>query len=466
MTQFPPLNERISLTNFTQRIAYLVNGREGVTDIWVTAEITDLSKRGNGHGYCTLVEKDQYGRSVATLRATIWQNNFAAVTRKFYAATGQPLSSGMKVALQLSASMHPLYGLSANVRDIDPSYTLGDMERIRREILAMLQKEGLYDRNKELTLPVAPQRIAIISADGAAGYGDFMRQIDSSPYKFYTLLYPAVMQGERTVPTVMAALDRIEETIDFWDCVVIIRGGGATTDLNSFDNIDLARRVATFPLPVIVGIGHERDNTVLDYIAHTRCKTPTAVAAFLIDRLTEVAAYADSLVRSIADRAQQIVSVERERLSHREALVPLLAKRHLDNQEKRLQRLQGLLSQVGSQTIAGASRQLSEIEVRLNTIATRLIERNRNTITSFAAIVRESAMQRLATASLNLDNTSRLIAVLSPEATLSRGYSITRVNGHAVRSASAIPPGTILSTTLSDGTILSRTLDPNTPPEN
>lgn len=455
---FQNLPERLSLTNFTQRIAYLINGREGITNVWVVAEITDLSQRGNGHGYCTLVEKDQYGRSVATLRATIWQNYFAAINRKFYNATGQPLASGMKVALNLSASMHPLYGLSANVHDIDPSYTLGDMERIRREILAQLQKEGLYDRNKTIPLPIAPQRIAVISAEGAAGYGDFMRQLDASPYQFYSLLYPAVMQGDRTVSTVMAALDKIEETVDFWDCVVIIRGGGATTDLNSFDNIDLARRIATYPLPVIVGIGHERDNTVLDYIANTRCKTPTAVAAFLIDRLTDTAAYTDSLIRSITDRATQIIAVEKERLSHREALIPLLAKRHVDVQEKRLERLQGILAQAGTLATAKAFRLLGEIEVRLNATALQRVERERGRIDTLGRMLNDAAEQRLQMAAVNLNNTERLIAILNPEATLRRGYSITRINGHAIRSVAEVTQDTLITTTLPDGTIISRTL--------
>ncbi|MDE6806268.1 MAG: exodeoxyribonuclease VII large subunit, partial [Muribaculaceae bacterium] len=151
--------------------------------------------------------------------------------------------------------------------------------------LDTLRREGVYDANKSVPLPAAPQRIAVISAAGAAGYGDFTDQLASAGYAFYPLLFQANMQGDRTVPTILHALDLIEVTEDFWDCVVIIRGGGATSDLNSFDNLQLARRVATFPLPIIVGIGHERDNTVLDYIANTRCKTPTAVAAFLNDRL-------------------------------------------------------------------------------------------------------------------------------------------------------------------------------------
>ena len=454
----PPLPDRISLTNFTQRIAYYINGREGLTNVWVIAEITDLSMRGNGHGYCTLIEKDASGRSIASLRATIWQNDFRMICNKFLSATGQNLASGMKVSLQVSASMHPLYGLSANVRDIDPSYTLGDMERIRREILARLQKEGIYDRNKSVSLDSAPQKIAIISAEGAAGYGDFMRQLEASPFSFYTLLYPAAMQGDRTVPGVMAALDKIEETIDFWDCVVIIRGGGATNDLNSFDNLELARRVATYPLPVIVGIGHERDNTVLDYIAHTRCKTPTAVAAFLIDRLSGACDRVDQLMRALTDSARRTLNAEREHLGHKESIIPLLANRLIEAHHRRIERLQTLLSQSGATATARALKHLNEIGMRLTEVATRQIGRQRGLLDSRMAVLRQAAMQRVKMAGLELDNRARLIAVLNPDATLRRGYSITRVNGKALRSVKDIEPGTLLTTTLPDGSITSTSI--------
>ncbi|MDE6382443.1 MAG: exodeoxyribonuclease VII large subunit, partial [Muribaculaceae bacterium] len=237
--------------------------------------------------YMELVEKDAAGTTRAKIRAMIWSGTLAALRRKFFDATGRDIASGMKVLVRGSASHHSIYGLSFTISDIDPTYTLGDMERVRREILERLTREGIIGRNRQIPLPPVLQRIAVISAEGAAGYGDFINQLAYNPDRFamYTLLFPAVMQGERTAPTVMAALDRVEMTRDMWDAVAIVRGGGSTTDLNGFDNYELARRVALFPLPVIVGIGHERDRTVLDEIACVRCKTPTAVAAFIIDSM-------------------------------------------------------------------------------------------------------------------------------------------------------------------------------------
>lgn len=448
---FSPLPERISLSAFTRRIAYLVNGRNEVTNIWVIAEITDFSQRGNGHGYCTLIEKDPAGNSIASLRTTIWQNDLRLIRQKFLAATGQNFASGMKVSLCISASMHPLYGLSANVRDIDPSYSLGDMERIRREILALLQKEGIYDANRTVPLPPAPQRIAIISAENAAGYGDFMRQLNSSPFSFYTLLYPAVMQGLNTVPTVMQALDRIEETVDFWDCVIIIRGGGATNDLNSFDNLELARRVATYPLPVIVGIGHERDNTVLDFIANTRCKTPTAVATFLIDRLSDCMTRAEDLLRKITDNARIMIGTEKEHLSYFEATIPLLAPRHLAAQKERLSLLQTILAHSAAKAVLNANRILNEVSRRLSALTGQQIERNYSKLDSFLNLLRQASSQRIKLAYINLENNKRLIELLSPEATLKRGYSITRINGKALRSVRDIRAGERISTQIADG---------------
>ncbi len=451
------LPERLSLTAFAQRIAYMINGRDGLTNVWVIAEITDFSVRGNGHGYCTLIEKDAYGRSMASLRATIWQNDLRSIRHKFLQTTGQELATGMKVSLCLSANMHPLYGMSANVRDIDPTYTLGDMERIRREILAKLQKEGLYDLNKQTQLPIAPQKIAIISAPGAAGYGDFMRQLESSPFKFYTLLYEAVMQGEKTVPTVIEALERIEETIDFWDCVVVIRGGGATNDLNSFDNYELAERIARFPLPVIVGIGHERDNTVLDYISHTRCKTPTAVAAFLIDKISEARNKADEMVRFIVERTYQVIATEKEHLSNIDSILPLLAKRHIDNNHRKIDRFNSLLSQISTAATSRATKRINELGLKISNSSTQQIERNRSKLDYLFVYLVQASQQRLNIAKVNLDNTANMLRLLSPEATLKRGYSITRINGKAIRSIKEVVKGVTLTTTLPDGNIISTT---------
>ena len=277
--------EHITLEELTSRIGGLINTSSSLRNVWVTAETSDL--RRSGHCYLELIQKHPAtGEPVARARATIWRSVFARIESDFFVATGQRLDSGMKVMVQVTANYHPAYGLSLNITDIDPTYTMGDLMRIRMEILARLKREGVLELNRTVEWCDVPLRIAVISAPGAAGYGDFIHQLYSNDFRlrFTTCLFPAVMQGVQAPPSIIAALERIAAEEEEWDCVVIIRGGGATSDLASFENYDLAANVAQFPLPIIIGIGHERDVTVLDYVANMRVKTPTAAAEWLIGR--------------------------------------------------------------------------------------------------------------------------------------------------------------------------------------
>ncbi|MDE6669330.1 MAG: exodeoxyribonuclease VII large subunit, partial [Muribaculaceae bacterium] len=321
----------LTLTQLTQVIGNSVRLNPSLQGAWVTAELSDVRVNG-GHCYMELIEKNSVGSTVAKLRATVWANQFRMIQTKFAAATGRQIGSGIKVLLYGSTTHHSVYGLSFSVTDIDPAYTLGDMERLRREILERLHYEGILERNKQLSMPWAPQRIAVISAAGAAGYGDFLNQLGANQegFVFYPFLFGAVMQGNRTASSVIEALELIEHTVDLWDCVVIIRGGGATTDLNGFDNYELARRVALCPLPVVVGIGHERDRTVLDEIAHTRCKTPTAVAAYLVDSLRQSYNRAAQCVDYIIRQGGAVTNGERLRLHNTESMLPAAVGHCLD----------------------------------------------------------------------------------------------------------------------------------------
>ena len=258
----------ISLVEFNRRIGGLLHDAS-VQRCWVVAETSDVRQSG-GHCYLELVQKNaQTGQTLARMRGIVWASVYARLRCEFERATGQPFASGMNVMVEVSANFHEQYGLSVVITGINPTYTLGDMARQRLEILNRLRREGIIDLNKQLPWVDVAQRVAVISAAGAAGYGDFMNQLHNNPsgIKFYTCLFPAVMQGQSTVTSVIAALERINDYADLFDCVVIIRGGGSTSDLNSFDNYDLAANVAQFPLPVICGIGHDRDNTVVDSVA-------------------------------------------------------------------------------------------------------------------------------------------------------------------------------------------------------
>ena len=427
-------DNRLTLSQFQQLVGTTIRQNPALQGVWVAAELSDVRVSG-GHCYMELIEKDQRGATVAKARAMIWANTFAMLRPKFYAATGRDISTGMKVLVRGSANHHNLYGLSFTISDIDPSYTMGDLERLRREILAKLAEEGVIDMNRELPFPEMPQRIAVISSGGAAGYGDFMNQLASNPdgFRFYTMLYPAIMQGDRTSASVREMLDLVEMALDFWDCVVIIRGGGATTDLNGFDDLELARRVATFPLPVMVGIGHERDRTVLDEIACVRCKTPTAVAAALCDRLRDSYARVIDRVRRIAKYSGDALKGEQHRLVNIETSVPALARTRLLQAGKRLDNTAHLLERSVSKRFSTEEKRVSLLRARYESALKNITEKPR----------------------IRLTNLENLLRVLSPENTLKRGYSITRVNGQAVRDAAALSEGDVIETTFAQGTVKS-----------
>lgn len=425
----------ISLLEYTRNIKNVLAAHPGVHGVWVVAEISDVNRHPSGHCYMELLQKDDRGVTVAKMRATIWKFILPRLEKKFQAVTARRFDNGMKLLLRLEANMHEVYSISANVLDIDPSYTMGDMERIRREILDRLNKEGILNLNKTRTLPPNPQRIAVISAAGAAGYGDFINQISSSTekYIFYPLLFPAILQGNDTSLSVRNALARIEMSIDCWDAVIIIRGGGATTDLNGFDDYELARAIATFPIPVIVGIGHERDRTVLDEIACVRCKTPTAVAAFLIDSMREAERTADNLVNIALNTVQQKLAGHHELLAKAETLIPELALRRISTESMRLDNIMQQVVMTATGKTAAALNRLEAVP----------------------EIIRNAVLERLRNADQRLKALEEMTAILSPANTLARGYSITRLNGKAIRDNDSIKPGDTITTTLHKGTIIS-----------
>lgn len=427
----------VTLLEFQQMISNTIRMKPELQARWVIAELSDVRVSG-GHCYMELVEKDSAGGTRAKMRAMIWSSLFMGLRSKFHAATGSDIRSGLKVMVRGSANHHNVYGLSFVISDIDPSYTMGDMERLRREILDRLAREGVAGSNRSLGLPPVLQRIAVISAPGAAGYGDFMNQIGLNPDGFviYPMLFPAVMQGDRTVPSVLDCLDRIEQALDFWDCVVIIRGGGATTDLNGFDNYELARRVATFPIPVVVGIGHERDRTVLDELACVRCKTPTAVAAFIIDRMREYYARVADLVRRVARYDREALKGEHMRLSNLEQTVPSQVKQKVMRERLRIRDLVAGVER-------GAASRVRREETRLDKDLLRIFS------ATSGAVRREE---------MRLEKLDSMVRVLSPENILRRGYSITRIGGKSIRDASVVKPGEVIETRLANGTLLSKTV--------
>ena len=318
-------------------------------EYWVEAELSECRERG-GHCYMELIEKDeQTNTPIARASAKCWRQTWQMVQPHFEHITGQPLHAGLKVLLRVYAQFHETFGFSWIVTDIDPTYTIGDMARRRQEIIRQLKEEGVFDLQRELHIPMFAQHIAVISAAGAAGYGDFVHQLEDNDYgfKFDVQLFPAIMQGEQVEQSIIAALNKIYEAkalvgspTDRFDCVVIIRGGGATADLSGFDTLALAENVAQFPLPNITGIGHDRDESILDMVSNTRVKTPTAAAALLIDNLLQVLTRIDSAQQRLTTAISQRFANQKERLSSMQTIIPVLAQRILSNAKHRLELLE------------------------------------------------------------------------------------------------------------------------------
>lgn len=450
-------NVALSLRQYTSEIANSIRTNPVLQSRWVIAELSDVSERG-GHCYMELVEKDDRGVTIARLRGTIWANNFAyKIKPKFEQITGQKFKSGLKVMLFGSASFHEQYGLSFNITDVDPSFTIGDMERIRREIIETLTREGVVNCNRMLQMPRVPQRIAIISAKGAAGYGDFMNQLQSNPvgFKFYTHLFEATMQGETTSNSVIKALNDIEMTIDLWDCVVIIRGGGATSDLNGFDNLELARRVAMFALPVVVGIGHERDRTVLDDIANVRVKTPTAAAEWLImcaqQTLDQALALANQVARYVKDRT----SGASKQLSHIEGTIPIIAKQQIIKSKSNLAAIASALPYMTKNKILSANRTIDALARDVQHSAIGKISAAQTYLKTMSDALANAAPKAIANQDKRLKALENIVEALSPQKTLRRGFSLTKVNGKTVKSIDQLADKDVITTYLADGEITS-----------
>ncbi len=449
----------LTLSQFSRYVAQAISRQPVLLGAWVVAEISDMSLSG-GHCYMTLLEKDASGATVARMRATIWAGKFHSLSARFFQATGQRLANGMKVMLFGGANYHINYGLTFNVGEINPSYTMGDLERIRREILMRLQGEGVIERNRRLKVEQPPLKVAVVSSPTAAGYGDFENQLhhNSLGVEFLTLLFPAAMQGERTPTSVMEALRLVEQTRTLveWDCVVIIRGGGSTTDMTGFDNLELARRVATFPIPVVVGIGHERDRCVLDEIACVRCKTPTAAAAWLIDTVGAHWQRAADLAGRVATYASERMRGEHIRLQGLETMLPAAVESTLRGARLRLHAISSQLPVLAGSVTGREDIRLRNMASTLRMASGSLVERENarlRTQSDAMALSAASRIEREKTALANLEN---LIGVLSPESTLKRGYSITRKNGKSIRGPEDVADGDIIETATAGGILVSQ----------
>lgn len=447
--------------------------------VWVIAEISELKENRNGHCYLELIEK-QGTEIIARSRATIWSYTYRMLKPYFETTTGQFFTQGIKILVQVSVEYHASFGLSLNIRDIDPVYTVGDMAMQRREIINRLQLQGVFEMNKELQLPFVPQKIAVISSATAAGFQDFMNQLENNDFgfKFYTKLFQATMQGSDAVPTIINALERIYEYEDFFDAVVIIRGGGATADLSSFDNYDLAFNITQFPLPVITGIGHEKDDTIIDLVAHTRMKTPTAVAEFLIKGMERFYNRMLELENEIVQLTRNLIESHQKQLELAASNLNYAVEGFINKNQVQLTKKGNLLQRAVNQFSFQKEHELNRMKhnvkskalLRVAVSKNNLLQKRRN----LKHAVNQSILKQrsvlgyykdsLAGQTKNMisleqkkilfhENTARLI---NPENVLNRGYTLTLREGKIVKSTKQLNMNEEIETRFADGSILSK----------
>lgn len=380
------------------------------TPIWIRAEISEFRENANGHCYLEFIEKDPNSDVLlAKIKGTIWVNTYRMLKPYFESSTGQTLHAGLSVLVAVTVDFHDIYGLSLNIRDIDPAFTLGAQAARRQEIIRQLEADGVTEMNKSLEIPIIPQRIAVISSATAAGYDDFCNQLSNNTeqFVFYHKLFPAIMQGDQAATSIIDALDMIFEHMEAFDVVVIIRGGGATTDMACFDSYDLAYNCAQFPLPIIAGIGHQRDLSIVDMVVHTSVKTPTAAAELLIDQMTRA----------------------KEQMTDAYTAIYQLLSRRVQQQQQFMTQSGWKIRHALQNKTSAKKMQLEKFKSRLTTAIKLIINNQQNKLTLL-----DKSIERH-----------------SPAFLLQYGYTITTINGKKITSAKGIKSGDKVHTYLSDG---------------
>ena len=437
----------LNLLGLNKKIKAVI--RKELESYWVIAEISEMSVNYSGHCYLEFIQKEENSeRIVSRARAIIWNNVFRMIQPYFETTTGKTLGEGLKIMVRVTVEFHEVYGLSLSILDIEPTYTVGEAALRKQKIIEKLTKEGVYDMNKEIASPTLPKRLAIISSKTAAGYGDFVEQLMNNPFgfKYYCKLFPAIMQGNEAENSIINQLDLIFNHAELFDAVIIIRGGGAQADMDCFNNYWLAFNIAQFPLPVFTGIGHEQDDSVVDMVANTRLKTPTAVAEYLLDRFSKVAEALTEIELDIMDYCRETLASEKTKLlknAHKlqSTLNECFALEHTR------------LSQIQSQYIARAKTNLEQHRHSLTKTIGQLeyrsmlmVSRKINSISEHKNKLKHFTEKELNKRKFSLALFDNTIQLNNPKDLLKKGYSITSSNGKVVKEASKLKPGDEIET--------------------
>lgn len=428
-------------------------------DIWVVAEINSITNHRSGHCYLNLIQKDKNNKTLAEARATIWANRAAYISARFEMITGTPISLGMNVMLKVEINFHPVYGLSFNVTDINPEYTLGDLERARREIIEKLILDGDFDLNKSLVIPPIIKNIAVISSPTAAGWGDFMNEISHNRYgyKFNIELFEAEMQGVNTEKTVVNALKEIKKANRF-DIVAIIRGGGSKSDLSYFDNYEIAHTVAQFPIPVLSGIGHDRDESITDMVANLELKTPTAVATFIVGYNYKFECNIDELMNDISAGVKEYISRQQLYINSISSSIIKVKDRINKNIEK-LNITQSEIKNLFKLRIKSDSIRHKQIQESIERLPKQIITMNRMKVSNIINRLILSSKNEISKYSESLSQLQHSVDLINPQNIIEKGYSISKINGKIITSKSSINEGDILETLIKNRIIRSKVVD-------
>lgn len=422
--------------------------------VWVVAEILEMSINRTGHCYLELVEKSATGdQIVAKSRATIWSSRFRMLRPYFESASGAQLQPGIKVLLRAMVSFHELYGLSLNVTDIDPSYTMGEMEIRKREVIARLRAAGIMEMNRELELTLVPQRIAVISSETAAGYGDFIDSLmnNSSGFSFSVSLFPAIVQGEAAEQSIISALEQVYATGDAFDTLVLIRGGGSRSDLDCFNGYELAMNIAQFPLPVLTGIGHDRDETIADIVAHRSLKTPTAVAEFLIDRVTGFTERLALLEERFSQIIQAIMQQEKMALQQKAYDLHHLAQQYIVEEKHAMELFNSEIRRSAERILKEAVTRVSDYSGKIKYIWKGLYDHRKRDLQMLRERRERAVIERFRSGREHLNSIERSLDLLRPEKVLARGYTLTLSEGRIIKSVQSLKKGSDVETVMSDG---------------
>ncbi|MCF8225422.1 MAG: exodeoxyribonuclease VII large subunit [Bacteroidales bacterium] len=424
--------------------------------LWVMAEILEIQVNRSGHCYMELIEKSGTDEKIiARSRATIWSYKYRILRPYFETTTRSQLHAGIKVLVKAEVSFHELYGLSLNITDIDPSFTLGDLEMKKREVIKKLTADGVMEMNKELILPEVPQNIAVISAKTAAGYGDFIDSLLNNSYnfRFNITLYPAIMQGDAAERSIISALESIFKKEEMYDAVIVIRGGGSQADLECFNSYNLALNIAQFPVPVITGIGHERDETIADLVAHTSLKTPTAVAEFLVDLMVRFADLLNHLREAINKSATWILQRQELLIAQKASDLSHLIKSSLTQEEHALETLYGRLKSGAGTGNMKVSNHLKSYSQRIKYAWNSFSKQQEFELAALNKRKTRSTREMIMQQKRHLGSIEKNIELTDPAKVLERGYSISYIDGEAIKSAKNVKNGDKLLTKLSKGEI-------------